>query len=88
MRQQMNVHVGGLKNESAWPWRFYSVSGSELLKATGATWVKSQYAEKKKKHGEGEAASHRDMLRRTRLVSATKHLFHKGKHTWVNCFAQ
>lgn len=50
MRQQMNVCVWVVSwNESAQPWRFYTVSGSELLKAAGAAWMKSQYAEMKKK---------------------------------------
>lgn len=49
MRQQMNVCVWVvLWNESARPWSFYTASGSELLKAAGAAWMKSQYAEMKK----------------------------------------
>lgn len=39
-------------NESARPWRFYTASGSELLKAAGAAWMKSQYAEMKKNYME------------------------------------
>lgn len=49
MRQQMNLCACGWSPEkSAQPWRFYSVSGSELLKSARAAWLKSQYAKMRK----------------------------------------
>lgn len=84
MRQQMNVCVWVvLWNESARPWRFYTASGSELLKAAGAAWLKSQYAEMKQKkiHGDGKTLSRRDVLRGHGWAcrpSSTKQFFHKA----------
>ena len=53
MRQQMNVCVyecgWSCETRGAQPWRFSTASGSELLKAAGAAWMKSQYSEMKKK---------------------------------------
>lgn len=56
MRQQMNVCVyecgWSCETRGAWPWRFSIASGSELLKAAGAAWMKSQYGEMRKNYTE------------------------------------
>ena len=49
--------VGGLVKRE--PWRFYTASGSELLKAAGAAWMKSQYAQMKKKKNYTERGKQR-----------------------------
>lgn len=42
------------KTRGAQPWRLYTASISELLKATRAAWMKSQYSKMKKLHGGGK----------------------------------